>query len=217
MGWFEHHREHVAEKQAEERRQVEQETFQSWEQEERALKTLIETATTFTGLPDAPIDLRRGESRFFTLASADLVEPRRGPGHRVGGYSGPSFRIARGVYWHMGRSASTYIPGEERPTVIDSGTAVVTNLRVVFTGTKQARELLFAKLIAYEHDAEAETTSFQMSNRQRVTGIGYGDVTAWCFAVDLAHAHFTETVPAFVAELNRQLVEHEAARPQVSR
>jgi hypothetical protein len=30
--------------------------------------------------------------------------------------------------------------------------------------------------------------------------------------VDHACADFTETVPAFVAELNRDLVEHEAAR-----
>lgn len=83
-------------------------------------------------------------------------------------------------------------------------------------GSKQARELPFAKLVGYEHDPATETTSFQMSNRQKVIGTGYGNVAAWCFRVDLAHAHCTDSVPAFVADRNRQLVGHEAAKPQAS-
>jgi hypothetical protein len=64
-------------------------------------------AHTFNGQsssdnPNLPLVLRRNERAFFTLRGAGLVESRRGAGHYVGGYSGFSFRIAKGVRYHVG-------------------------------------------------------------------------------------------------------------------
>lgn len=213
MGWLEHHREHVAEVRAHEQAVHDEAVLHTWEDEEQALESLIDLATNLEGSLDGPVDLKRGEVRFFTLNGAGLVEVRRGPGHRMGGYAGPSFRIAKGVYWHMGATAATYVPGADVLTVIDEGTAIITNQRVIFAGVKLTREFAFAKLIGYEHDPGTDSTSIHVSNRQKVSSIRYGAATQWCFYFDLAHAHFTGDVPGFIANLKRQLVDHEAARP----
>jgi hypothetical protein len=41
--------------------------------------------------------------------------------------SGWSFRVARGVYYRVAASRGTYVPGPELQTVIDYGTATITN------------------------------------------------------------------------------------------
>lgn len=170
-----------------------------------ALQKALPVARTFTGLTDGPVALKSGERRFYTLEAAALVEPKRGPSHRVGGYAGPSFRVAKGVYLHAGGYSGKTIPGAVVPTVIDTGTAVVTDQRVVFLGAKTTREFDWSKMLAYEHDPATRSTSFHVSNRQAVDAIRWGNASAFAFFCDLAHAHYTGTVAQLVAALEAEL------------
>jgi hypothetical protein len=137
------------------------------------------------------------------------------PGHWQGGYSGFSFRIAKGVRYHVGGTRGSYAQGEEVPTPIDTGTVTVTDQRVVFQGAKQAREWLFSKLLGYQHSASMPWTALQVSNRQKVSGVLYDKAHAedFHFTLALALANYRGEVPAFVAHLEAELKEHEATRP----
>src|SRR5436305_8887952 len=80
-----------------------------WQEEADGLRAHIAVASTFAGAtaadePSVPLQLEAGERVFSVLESASLVEPRRQPDRWVGGYSGFSFRLARGVRYHVGAS-----------------------------------------------------------------------------------------------------------------
>src|SRR5947209_2153083 len=124
MGVFdrihEHHARHVAE--------VAENHYKAaaaqWKEADANLRALLNVAQTFSGQsaaesPNLPLVLRRNERAFFTLNGAGLVESRRGAGHYVGGYSGFSFRIAKGVRYHVGGTRGHYEAGAEQPTVND--------------------------------------------------------------------------------------------------
>ena len=108
-----------------------------------------------------PIMPHKGECLFLVAQGAALVEPKRLPGQWVGGYSGVSFRVMKGVSYHIGGSRGQYVPGPEIPTPTAVGTATITNQRITFQSGQQAREFHFSKLIGYQHDPQAPVTYFQ--------------------------------------------------------
>jgi hypothetical protein len=107
------------------------------------------------------------------------------------------------------------VQGVPTPTAIDQGTLFVTNERVVFQGTKQTRECLFDKLIGFEHDDAAGTTVFSVSNRQTPTCVAYGpSLSPWFdFRLDLAIAHYRNTLDTFRQQLADDLASLDAAKP----
>jgi len=68
---------------------------------------------------------------------------------RVGGYGGPSIRIARGMYVHAGAFASTPITTQVAAQD-DSGVVYVTDRRIVFIGQRATREIAIKKIIGTE-------------------------------------------------------------------
>jgi hypothetical protein len=195
-------------------------TLDPWQHEADALRAHITVAREFRGVtaadePSLPLQLRGDERVFDVVVDASLVEPRRLPDRWVGGYSGFSFRIARGVRYHVGGSKGQRVPGEEVPTAVDTGTATITDRRVVFLGARRTREWEFAHLLGYQHDAEQPVTLFQVSNREKVSGLLYDrqltEEVHFRLALALAHAH--GEVDRFVAHIEAQLAEHERSKP----
>src|SRR4029077_16966055 len=133
----------------------------------------------------------------------------------VGGYSGFSFRLARGVRYNVGATKGKRVPGEEAPTPVDNGAATITDGRVVFQGTKRSREWSFDKLLGYHHDGRIPLTLFQVSNREKVSGLLYRRVQVEELPCRLALAlpHRSGEVDGFIAPLEGQLAAHEAGRP----
>jgi hypothetical protein len=192
----------------------------TWRLEHDALTDMLDVAQHFSGVsraeqPDIALELHRDERLFYGFTGAGLIEPRRVPGHWQGGYSGFSFRVARGVRWHVGGTRGHYIPGAEVPTPIDTGVASITDQRVVFQGTKQTREWLFAKLLGYQHADNVPWTAIQVANRQTVSGILYDleHAEQFHFRLALALAHYHQDVPGFVAHLTAQLDEQTQRQP----
>lgn len=123
----------------------------------------------------------------LTALPADLVEPKVMPGHFTGGYSGVSFRIAKGVNYRIGGMRGHYTPGPEVQAPKDSGTAYVTTKRVVFTGSKSTREWAYAKLLSVAATADGRATLLHVSNRQKASGLSMRDaMTADRFEAYLA-------------------------------
>jgi hypothetical protein len=100
------------------------------------------------------------------------------------------------------------------PTAIDHGKAFITDQRVVFLGGKQTRECAYAKLLGVEHEPGGVTV-FSVSNRQKATVIACGSEAAdtFVFRLDLALAHYRNTLPAFISQLESDLQAVEQRQP----
>jgi hypothetical protein len=192
-----------------------------WSADDVRLRGLIDTARTLgTGdgpapLTGCPVVLKRGEHAFLWLSAVALVETRRERGHYQGGYSGFSFHVMRNVNWRVGATRGHFEPGPEAPTVIDTGSVTITDQRVVFQGSKQAREWPFSKLLGVHDDPATPWTAIAVSNRQKVSGVLYSTAEAeeFRFRLHLAVADQSGNRDAFVAALEQERVQHDAARP----
>jgi len=206
------------ERHAEHERERAQAAYQAalvaWQRDETQLRDFLE-ATTQPGGRSSATELKASEGCFLDYNAAALVEPRREPGHYTGGYSGFSFRIAKGVRYHVGGTRGTYVPGPENPTAIDSGTLTITDRRVVFRGIKQAREWTFEKMLGYHHDEHAPVTYVQVSNRQKVSGFVYDvpHIPLVRFSLALALAHYHGAIDDLRHQLEEELHQHQAERP----
>lgn len=147
-----------------------------WAVEDQELADLIDQARTFFGesADSGGFVLKPGERTYLIAQGAVLIEPRTGLGQFRGGSQGVSFRIAKGVSYRVGQSRGTYEPGPTRPTPIDSGAALISSQRVIFRGPMHSREWLYKNLVGLDHSSDGFWTALQVSNRQRVSGIGYG-------------------------------------------
>jgi len=211
---FEQHREHKAE----EAREALQ---HDWQARHDAYVELLDTARTFTGTTAEGILLAPGESVFLVVQDTALIEERRGPGTYVGrsqGVSVPVMRVGgRQIRYRVGASKGHFVQGSPTPTAIDRGTTYITSSRVVFRGDAQTRECAFAKLIGFDHDDVDGTTTLSVSNRSKPTTIHYGTACAatFDFRLDLALAHFRNTLDDLEAGLEADLAAIDAGRPGV--
>jgi len=200
------------------RRQEYEASYRAWESADAEITELIDTATEFRGIDDASqlegFNLKRGERAYLTISSCGLVEPRRAVGQYTGGYSGFSFRVTKGVRYHVGGSRGYYTPGPESPTMIDEGEVLISNLRVVFRGPKQSREWSFPKLLGVTHYPDG-WTALQVSNRQKASGIAYGTNASETvrFRLSLALSVHGEREKQFIQELVEQHAAHLRSKP----
>ena len=192
--------------------------LQAWHQERDEASELLDIAQHFNGEDTTDLLLAPDEKLFLCVTNTALVEERRGQGHFEGRSSGLSIPVGsiggRSIRYRVGASRGHYVQGTPAPTAIDHGNTYITNKRVVFRGRSQTRECLFSKLIGFDHDPAGSTT-FSVSNRQKATVISYGAQVSgsFTFRLDLAIAHYRNTLPEFVAELQRNLDDITAHEP----
>lgn len=199
--------------------QKHEQALADWQAARDSQADLLNTAKTSTGSGADSIMLKSGEAVFAKVTNTSLIEERKGAGHYQGHSQGVSIPIAkvggRSVRYRVGVNKGHYVSGTPTPTAIDTGTTYVTNQRVIFQGGKQTRECAFTKLVGFEHDDVAGSTTFSVSNRQKPTTIYYGgSIAGWFdFRLDLALAHFRGTVDEFISELQAGLDEIDRHRP----
>ncbi len=191
----------------------------NWQAERETQAALVDMAKDYSGDTTASgLLLEDGEALFATVTSVSLIEERRSGGHWQSGSTGVSIPVGslggRSVRYHVGASRGHYVQGTPAPTAIDSGSAYVTDQRVVFTGLAQTRECRFDKLLSVQVGSGA--TTFSVSNRQKPTTIHYGaELDGWFgFRLELALAHHRGEVPALVDHLSEQLREIEDRKPK---
>ena len=207
--------EHRAKRAAKEHR----EALASWHAHRDGVADLLTIAQTYEGEGSSEILLSPGEVLFCKVTGAALIEERRGAGHYQGRSQGVSVPVAsiggRSIRYHIGANKGTFVQGTPVSTAIDTGSVFITSKRVIFQGANQTRECLFAKLIGFQHDDAAGSTTFSVSNRQKPTTVLYGASVAgvFDFRLDLALAHYRGTVADLVGQLQADLSELEQARP----
>lgn len=187
----------------------------AWADEQAELDRTVATVRQLVAGPGVAVSLvlKPGEQAVWT-GDAQLVEPRRGPGHYAGGSQGVSFRIAKGVRYRVGASRGHYIPGDEVQTVIDRGTATVTTQRVVFTGSQATREWSFAKLLDTEISRDHTLVLIHVSNRQKASGIKADPAFAEALGLGITVAQNGSGGPAaLLATVTREADQHRTERP----
>ncbi len=212
MSWLQNHKE-----------KKEEESYESalakWQTQVDNTKSCLNLAQSFNGELTDQIVLLSGESLFFYVTNTSLMEERAGAGHWQGKSSGFSIPVAHiggsAVRYHVGASKGTYIQGTPHETAVDVGTTYVTDKRVIYQGKNQTREVDYTKLIGVNHDQQQGETTFSVSNRQKPITIHYGVnvLPAFIFRLSLAMAHYKNTVPEFITELQSTLSRLESDRP----
>jgi hypothetical protein len=152
--------------------------------------------------------LKPGERIARQIPGTGLFEPRRQPGHWSGRSAGVSVPVPdTRIRVRVGKSAGTFVQGEETPTIIDTGNATVTTQRVVFQGDKYTREWDFSKLIGFIHYADKPCTAIQVSNREKTSGIVYSEPSSEAvrLAMTVAVAIFNGETDETIKELRGQL------------
>ena len=155
----------------------------AWQAERNRITAFMTRAETFAGatnaeVPTLPLQLLEGEHALLVLPGVQLLEPRRLPSHFMGGNAGFTFEVARSP----GRRAGT----DDDPSSIDSGVVTVTDKRAVFSGSLHHRTWDFATVIGFHTNARPPWTAIAVSDRQRVSGVGYDSNHAEEFRFALA-------------------------------
>jgi len=168
---------------------------------------------TFTDA-ESRLALKKGERAIYCLDGVGLVESRKGPGHWQGRSQGISVRVpgTKSMRYRVGQTHGTFVTGEEKPTVIDSGSVTVTTTRAVFVGSTQTREWAWAKLVAIQDD-DPSWIGIAVSNRQKVSGVTVPSAEQRLplqLALDVAVALTNDTATDYVTDLERQRAEHVA-------
>ncbi|MGD0355202.1 MAG: hypothetical protein ABSB31_07160 [Dehalococcoidia bacterium] len=97
---------------------------------------------------NSSIILKENEDIRLILPSISLWEPRS-VRNSSGVYGGPSFRIAKGVYWRVGAFQAQSQSHDELKE-LDRGTITLTNRRLVFSGQIRNSEINLIKIISIE-------------------------------------------------------------------
>lgn len=94
------------------------------------------------------IVLGKTEEVCLRLENMRLLEPRS-VRYSVGGYTGPTIRIAKGISWRVGAFGSRSTSRDEIQT-IDSGVLTLTTKRLLFMGAKRSTPIELRKIVAME-------------------------------------------------------------------
>lgn len=132
--------------------QKEEDTKKRMEVEESLLEKI--SSGDLSGLPAVDLSemsvlMKRGEKALLALPhSVSLVEERVRYEYQ-GGSQGVSLRIMKGVSYRIGGFKGHRVPIEEQK-VLDVGSLVITNKRVIFTGPKKSTVFNISKIIGVE-------------------------------------------------------------------
>lgn len=182
----------------------------------------------YRGSPvSSDLRLAPGETLFYKVNSADLLEERTGRDHDHSRSPAVSARgvSVRGVPVVAGSAGGRSVrvrsragrrphgQGKEALVVIATGAAIITSRRVLFQGPNQVREVLFGRLAGIRHTDSS--TEFAIPGRSTPVIIRYGPQFSrpFKFRLDLALATAQGTIDDLVRRLQADLAKIDAQRP----
>jgi hypothetical protein len=104
--------------------------------------------------------------------------------------------------------------GPEAISVSDEGHAMITNKRILFSGSARTHEWVLTKLINMTH-VPLGYTVFASSGRGKPAGLGYGEGPSLDvqFRLDIAAAMARDTLPKYLNELQAKKQKHSSQVP----
>jgi len=145
---------------------------------------------------------KHGEKALWT-ASAIFHEVGKTPSRYVGGSSGISIPITKGVRYRTSSTRGTIIPGTEYQMDKDQGIALITTTRVIFTGGLKTQEWLIENILGANRNENETDFTINVSNRQKPSGLRFNELDGKEFGRFLALA--MSAVESGLPEMIQQL------------
>ncbi len=117
--------------------------------------------------------LKNGEFLVGTLSQAGLLEFVSNGSSYSGMNNGVGLRITNGITWNVSGSSGQLTKNPEVEQVVDFGSVIFTNERVLFAGTKFTREWAFAKMVNVATSANGASVHMNVIGQSKVSGLSY--------------------------------------------
>jgi hypothetical protein len=170
MGFFANLKLKRAQKDARKQFEIEQ---ANWDADHALLEKMETVFTNASNGIDSVQNFLVNEAGEIVLFSTPAIfhETRRGPSQFVGGSSGVSIPVAAGIRFRVGAMRGTSIPGENAQADLDQGNVIVTTTRILFVGPMYTKEWEFSKLLGASTLNDESDYIFNVSNRQKTSGV----------------------------------------------
>lgn len=109
---------------------------------------LVNGNVNLTSSSTSPIIPKKNEKTNLVMNNVSFLEARS-VRQTIGGYGGPTFRVAKGVSFRFGGVSARSVSHDEIKK-IDQGTLVLTNKRLIFLGDKKTINIDLRKIVAIE-------------------------------------------------------------------
>lgn len=126
----------------------------------------------------APVILKKNETTTLVMGNISFLEARS-VRQTIGGYAGPTIRVAKGVSFRLGGVSARSVSHEELKK-IDQGELVLTNKRLIFLGSKRTININLNKIIAIEPYKDG--IGSQRENKQKTEYFTGTDKTTLTFS-----------------------------------
>lgn len=113
---------------------------------------------------------KKGEIVLWT-AQGQFHEAGRGAGSFQGSSQGFSIPVVAGIRYRVGATRGTYVSGDPIQKYAEVGDVVLTTDRVLFNGMFNTKEWAFAKWNGAAASADETDYIFNVSNRQKTSGV----------------------------------------------
>jgi hypothetical protein len=120
---------------------------------------------------DTYLSLQKGEKAIYERGGVQLREYKGTGSSFQSGNAGVIVRATNNIGVTLGGSRGSLTPNPEQQTVIDVGTLIFTNQRILFAGPNHAREWELSKLINFSTGDNGFVADIAVSNRPRVSAI----------------------------------------------
>jgi hypothetical protein len=170
MGFFANLKHKRAQKNARKQFELEQ---ANWDADHALLEKMETVFTNASNGIDSVQNFLVNEKGEVVLFSAPAIfhETRRGPSQFVGGSSGVSIPVVAGIRFRVGAMRGTSLPGADSQADLDQGNVIVTTTRILFVGPMYTKEWEFSKLLGASALNDDSDYIFNVSNRQKSSGV----------------------------------------------
>ncbi len=166
------------------------------------------------------MSLGKGEKVLATLPYTLLTEYQSTGSSYSGGNAGVSFPLFGSVRGHVGGQGGQITKNPEQLMAVDTGTAIFTNERIVFSGAKFVRDWDLDKVVSLEPGPNGFNVKIAVSNQARTSGLqapdinmfGPGYLAAYAFNYHQSGAASAKKWADELVQQIRQTVEIERAK-----
>lgn len=170
MGFFANLKHKRAQKNARKQFELEQAT---WDADHALLEKMESIFTNASNGIDSVQNFLVNEAGEVVLYSAPAIfhETKRGPSQFVAGTTGVSIPVFAGIRFRVGAIRGKSIPGANSQADLDQGNVIVTTTRILFVGPMYTKEWEFSKLLGASTLNDESDYIFNVSNRQKSSGV----------------------------------------------
>ena len=125
------------------------------------------------GVATSGLVLKTGEVAVCQLSQAGLLEFVSDGSSYQGMNNGVGLRVTNGITWNVSGSSGQIIKNPESEQIVDYGTVIFTNKRVLFAGTKFTREWDYDKMVNLQTSANGSSIHMNVAGQSKVSGLTY--------------------------------------------